>query len=127
MQRDGTTELVTPSLGDGTILPGVTRDSILQLARGWGEFEVSERKPSIWEVKEVCVCVFVCVYVYVCVDQGPLDRLAAFACMLWGTGAEPLLQAGVGWGGWTCRCTRANVPSPNVRLVPCRWPDRQVR
>ncbi|KAF9930695.1 hypothetical protein FBU30_000156 [Linnemannia zychae] len=36
-------ELVTPEL-DGSILPGVTRDSILALTRGWGEFKVSERK-----------------------------------------------------------------------------------
>lgn len=36
-------ELVTPDL-DGSILPGVTRDSILTLARQWGEFKVSERK-----------------------------------------------------------------------------------
>jgi branched-chain amino acid aminotransferase len=32
---DGVTELVTPPL-DGTILPGVTRDSVLALARSWG-------------------------------------------------------------------------------------------
>ena len=36
-------ELVTPPLTDGTILPGVTRDSILQLCRQWKEFDVSER------------------------------------------------------------------------------------
>lgn len=36
-------ELVTPEL-DGSILPGVTRDSILSLTRSWGEFKVSERK-----------------------------------------------------------------------------------
>jgi hypothetical protein len=35
-------ELVTPPL-DGTILPGVTRQSILDLARGWNEFKVAER------------------------------------------------------------------------------------
>ncbi len=45
-------ELVTPPL-DGTILPGVTRDSVLQLTRGWGEFEVSERQLSIKEIKQV--------------------------------------------------------------------------
>ena len=33
---------MTPPL-DGTILPGVTRQSILELARKWGEFKVSER------------------------------------------------------------------------------------
>ncbi|KAF2072240.1 hypothetical protein CYY_006440 [Polysphondylium violaceum] len=35
-------ELVTPPL-DGTILPGVTRDSILKLARQWGTCKVSEK------------------------------------------------------------------------------------
>ena len=33
---------MTPPL-DGTILPGVTRQSILDLARSWKEFKVSER------------------------------------------------------------------------------------
>ncbi|CAG8743711.1 339_t:CDS:2, partial [Dentiscutata heterogama] len=47
--ENGETELVTPSL-DGTILAGVTRDSILQLARTWKEFKVSERKITMHEV-----------------------------------------------------------------------------
>ena len=45
-------ELVTPPL-DGTILPGVTRDSILQLCNTWGEFTVSERQLTIKELKQV--------------------------------------------------------------------------
>lgn len=40
--EDGEEELATPPL-DGIILPGVTRQSILELAREWGEFKVSER------------------------------------------------------------------------------------
>lgn len=40
----GEKELITAPLEDGTILPGVTRNSILELARGWGEFKVTERK-----------------------------------------------------------------------------------
>lgn len=48
---DGTPELVTCPL-DGTVLPGVTRDSVLQLAREWGEVEVSERHFTIHEVIE---------------------------------------------------------------------------
>ncbi len=53
LQADSKTrELVTPPL-DGTILPGVTRDSILQLTRSWGEFEVTERQLSIKEIKQV--------------------------------------------------------------------------
>jgi len=45
-------ELVTPPLG-GTILPGITRDSVLELARNWG-LNVSERPISIDEVVEGC-------------------------------------------------------------------------
>jgi len=40
--EDGEDELVTPPL-DGTILPGVTRDTIISLMRGLGEFKVSVR------------------------------------------------------------------------------------
>lgn len=37
----GEKELVTPPL-NGLILPGITRDSVLALARQWGKFKVSE-------------------------------------------------------------------------------------
>ncbi|MFH1155773.1 MAG: branched-chain amino acid aminotransferase [Pseudomonadota bacterium] len=43
-------ELVTPAL-NGSILPGITRDSVLHLARKWG-MKVSERKISIDELAE---------------------------------------------------------------------------
>ena len=53
VQADGSgLELATAPL-DGTILPGVTRDSILQLARSWNEFTVSERPITIREIKQV--------------------------------------------------------------------------
>ncbi|XP_074019657.1 branched-chain-amino-acid aminotransferase, cytosolic isoform X1 [Numenius arquata] len=42
INEDGENELATPPL-DGIILPGVTRQSILDLAQNWGEFKVSER------------------------------------------------------------------------------------
>ncbi|GFS88580.1 branched-chain-amino-acid aminotransferase, cytosolic [Nephila pilipes] len=45
----GKPELITPPL-DGTILPGVTRQSILDLTREWGEFEVSERAITMSEL-----------------------------------------------------------------------------
>ena len=51
---DGTKELVTAPL-DGTILEGVTRDSILELARERlpsDEWTVSERKYTIYEIEE---------------------------------------------------------------------------
>lgn len=41
-------KLITPPL-EGTILPGVTRDSVLQLARGWG-MEVQERPLPLEEL-----------------------------------------------------------------------------
>lgn len=49
---NGRMELVTPSLESGLILPGVTRRSVLELARKWNDFEVSERKLTIHEVLE---------------------------------------------------------------------------
>lgn len=42
--------VLTPALGD-TILAGITRDSVLKLAKHWG-YEVEERKVSIKEVLE---------------------------------------------------------------------------
>ena len=42
-------EVVTPPLSQGTILPGVTRDSVLTLAREWG-LRVSERTIAIDDV-----------------------------------------------------------------------------
>jgi branched-chain amino acid aminotransferase len=45
-------ELVTPTLDRGTILPGITRDSIVSLARDWDEFEVSERQITIREIRQ---------------------------------------------------------------------------
>jgi len=47
--QQGKNELVTPVL-DGTILPGVTRDSILKLCRQWGEFDVVERDFTIQDM-----------------------------------------------------------------------------
>jgi branched-chain amino acid aminotransferase len=43
-------EVITPPL-DGTFLPGITRESALQLMRHWG-LKVSERKLTIAEVRE---------------------------------------------------------------------------
>lgn len=45
-------ELVTPPLDDGTILPGVTRDAIVSLARRWNEFIVSERPITMAEITQ---------------------------------------------------------------------------
>lgn len=45
----GEKELVTAPL-DGTILPGVTRASVLDLVRDWGGVKVSEREFSIHDL-----------------------------------------------------------------------------
>jgi branched-chain amino acid aminotransferase len=42
--------LITPALGD-SILAGITRDSVLKLARSWG-VRVEERRISVKEIKE---------------------------------------------------------------------------
>ena len=77
--------LATPSLG-GTILPGVTRDSILALAAALGEFDVEERGVTLGEVRQAA-------------GEGRL--LEAFgsgtACIVQPVGA---LVRWVGWGGW---------------------------
>ena len=46
-------ELVTPSLS-GSILSGVTRDSVIQIARSWG-IPVTERRISMAEVADGCL------------------------------------------------------------------------
>eukprot|EP01083_Nonionella_stella_P204686 745977_1 len=50
-RKDGTKELITAPL-DGTILPGVTRRSVLELCRQWGEFDVTEKEYSLHEVTD---------------------------------------------------------------------------
>ncbi|XP_012589150.1 PREDICTED: branched-chain-amino-acid aminotransferase, mitochondrial isoform X2 [Condylura cristata] len=47
--EDGVLELVTPPL-DGVILPGVVRQSLLDLANTWGEFRVVQRKITMTEL-----------------------------------------------------------------------------
>lgn len=49
INKNGERELVTPPL-DGLILPGVTRLSLLELAREWKEFRVSERSINMAEI-----------------------------------------------------------------------------
>ena len=48
--EDGVRELVTPTLEDGTILPGVTRQSVIDLAKEWGECAVTEKMLPFREV-----------------------------------------------------------------------------
>ena len=46
---EGDVELVTPPL-DGTVLPGVYRDSVLQITREIKEFKVSEKPVSVQDL-----------------------------------------------------------------------------
>lgn len=48
----GRRELVTPPLTRGDILPGVTRQSILDLSKEWGEFDVVERSITMPEIRD---------------------------------------------------------------------------
>lgn len=50
VNENGEKELVTPPLEDAIILPGVTRNSVLALAREWNEFKVTERRIGMAEV-----------------------------------------------------------------------------
>lgn len=50
INEKGEKELITPPLEDGLILPGITRDSLLELARQWGDFKVCERRITMSEV-----------------------------------------------------------------------------
>lgn len=49
---NGELELVTPPL-DGSILPGVTRDSIIGLAKEWNEFKVVEKNMTMPELRDL--------------------------------------------------------------------------
>ena len=51
--EEGEDELITPPL-DGTILPGVTRDSILTLTREMNQFKVSTKPFKIQELMRAC-------------------------------------------------------------------------
>ena len=51
----GRRELVTPPLTRGDILPGVTRQSIIDLSKSWGEFDVVERSITMPEVRNAAL------------------------------------------------------------------------
>ena len=51
--EQGENELITAPL-DGTILPGITRDSILTLCREFGEFKVSVKPFKIFDLIKAC-------------------------------------------------------------------------
>jgi len=49
INEEGEEELITPPL-NGLILPGITRKSLLELGREWGEFKVVEKSFTIQQV-----------------------------------------------------------------------------
>lgn len=49
----GKIHLVTPPLTDGLILPGITRNSILELARQWSDVICEERYVTIGELRQL--------------------------------------------------------------------------
>lgn len=53
INEDGEKELVTAPL-DGTVLPGVTRASVIEMAQAWGEFKVSERRFFMNDIAKAC-------------------------------------------------------------------------
>lgn len=54
-KENGKRELVTPPLTRGDILPGVTRQSIIDMTTQWGEFDVAERSITMPEIKKASV------------------------------------------------------------------------
>ena len=51
VNESGERELVTAPL-DGTILGGVTRQSVIDICKGWDEFKVSERAFTVGELNK---------------------------------------------------------------------------
>ena len=49
--EQGVKQLITPSLKDGTILPGVTRQSVIELSQQWNECETVEKMIPFAEIK----------------------------------------------------------------------------
>ncbi len=64
-------EILTPSLDSGSILPGITRDSILTMLREWG-YKATERLITLEEVKEAA-------------ENGKLEEA-------WGTGTAAVIS-----------------------------------
>ena len=92
-QADGTgQQLLTPPL-DGTILPGVTRDSVITLARAWGDCEVVEKNLTIRRLKQARA------------RGAPLGRAMQHRCMA----ASLLLPA----------CSSLPVRQPHEPYAPC--------
>lgn len=52
-RETGKIHLITPPLSDGLILPGITRASIIELARQWSDVVVEERYVTINELQQM--------------------------------------------------------------------------
>mmetsp|Transcript_19864 Transcript_19864/g.27944 ORF Transcript_19864/g.27944 Transcript_19864/m.27944 type:complete len:391 (+) Transcript_19864:67-1239(+) len=55
VNQNGLKEIVTPPLTRGDILPGVTRRSILDVAKSWGCLDVNERNITMKEIKNAAM------------------------------------------------------------------------
>lgn len=91
--KQGEREIITAPL-DGTILPGVTRDSILSLARELGDIKVTEQRFTIHDVIEAS-------------EQGRIEE--AFGC---GTAAIVTAVEGIQVGD-----KYLNIPVPEKSLA----------
>jgi len=52
INENGEKELITPPLTEGLILPGVTRRSLLDLARQWNEFKITEENFTMADLRK---------------------------------------------------------------------------
>lgn len=52
-RETGKIHLITPPLSDGLVLPGITRDSIINLARQWPDVVCEERYVTIGELRQL--------------------------------------------------------------------------
>ncbi len=105
-------KVLTPSLDSGTILPGITRKSILELLRSWN-IPVEERKISMQEVSDLY-------------DAGKLEEV--FGC---GTAAVISPVGELKWGEKTMHLSGGNIGPLSQRLYDaitgiqsCRLPDQ---
>ncbi|CAK5039362.1 unnamed protein product [Meloidogyne enterolobii] len=50
--KNGELELITPPTEDGLVLEGIVRESCLEIAKEWNEFNISIRYPTMNEIKK---------------------------------------------------------------------------
>lgn len=58
-------------------LPAKTPD-----LKGWGKYTERQRKFQIYNVTQMCMCVFVCPYIYVCAPEGDFVLQYVVFCVM---------------------------------------------